>query len=59
VSPHVPNPEHPRDVRRNDLVGPREAFNSHQRVVVALEEEDSDVDIGVPDVDVVVQTGTQ
>ena len=59
VGAHVPHSNHARDIRTDDLLSASNPLHTDQTVVVALHDEDFRLDLWVPHVDVVVETGTE
>jgi len=56
VGAHIPNTDHARDVRRDNLLGATDPLNADQTMVVAFHQKHSWFDLGVPHEDVVVET---
>ena len=53
---HVPNPEHARNICRNDLMTVWQPFHTDQRMIVTFEKENPHFNIRIPNVDVMVKS---
>lgn len=59
VSSHVPNPDHARNVCTDDLLSASDPLYTDKTVVMTLHYKDFWLDLRVPHVDIVIETGTE
>ena len=59
VGSHVPHTNHSRDICTDDLLSSFDPLYANQTVIVTLHDKDFPFDLGVPHVDIVVETSTK